>query len=407
MHPGAERRRKRISLVLERLIQRGLTPIGVDFGASGAKLMQLRKSRGVWSVVGAARVEAPQGEEDPARCARMYSEAIAARVEAAGFIGRRCVIGLDNQSVKVRSVRLPHMADNDADNALRVDGAARLGLKEVRCEIGWMRAGEVRQGDEVRDEIILVGATHEHAEHAIEAVSGAGLQPMACEPSFVACARAMGWRHRRQSDQRHVRIVIDIGAKSSGVMVLRGDSLAFYKQLDWGGARLDEAAAKRLSLDVGTAEEIRRQRMRPESDAGGPAEGVDPLVDRAIFDAVRPLLTELAQEATLCVRYYMVTFRGERPESIQLVGGNAGEPRLCDAVKDVTGIDTFVGNPFDGFNTTDATFIGGDRRGYLTQWAGAAGLCLRLEDNTRARALRAESAAPAAEAPTQHTREAA
>ena len=368
---------------LESLINRGLTPIGVDFGASGAKLMQLRRSGGVWSVVGAARVEAPH-DDDPIKRRDALVEAVRARVEAAGFIGRRCVVGIDSEAVKVRSVRLPHLPDADTENALRVDGAARLGLPDGASEIGWLRAGEVRQGDDVRDEIILLGATHADLERSIDVVTGTGLQPLACEPSFIACARAMGWRHRRQSDQSTVRIAIDIGAASTGVMVLRGDTLAFYKQLDWGGDRLDEAAAKKLSLDTGTARDIRRQRMRAALDL--PGDSVDALVDRAIFDAVRPLLSELAHEATLCLRYYMVTFRGERAHSIQLIGGNACEPKLCETLQEATGVETLIGNPLEGFHTGGATFIGGDRRGAMTQWAGAAGLCLRQEDLARPRA---------------------
>lgn len=382
--------------MLGRLIQRTVTPIGVDLGASGAKLMQLRRQRGVWSVVAAARVD-PPSEGDEATRRAGFIKALRTRIDAAGFIGRRAILGVDDRHVSVRSVRLPHMSDADTDRALRVDGAARLGLDDEPSEIGWLRAGEVRHGDEIRDELLLMGAPHEGVEHSINLLNEAGLNIVACEPAFVACARAIGWRFKRQSDQKHVRIVLDVGAAATSVMALRGDTLAFYKRLDWGGDRFDNAAAQKLNLDIATVREIRRARISGENARDPATNRVDPLVDRAIYDAVRPLLSELANETTLCMRYYMVTFRGERPESVLLVGGNADEPRLAEIIAEVTGVETATGRPLEGISAAGATFIGGDRRGALAQWATAAGLSLRLEDAARSRATRgvADAEAPA------------
>lgn len=372
-------------------------PIGIDLGASGAKAVQLRASRGQYSVIAAARIAPPKpgfAAEDVESLAR----AAAARIEAMRCAGTRCVVSLDNRLLRVRSIRLPKMSDDEVTKALALEGPERLGLKPDDAQVGWLRAGEVRQGEEARDELIVAGAPRGALEKIVTALLDAGLTPVAVEPAFAACARALGRMYRRQADQKNVRIVVDVGAKMSDVMVLRGDTVAFCKQLDWGGTRLDEIAAQKLRLEPQAVAEIRRQRRAAlvgATDGATPvAAGVDARAERAIFDAIRPLLGELAHEVSLCMRYWMVTFRGERPEAVILAGGEAEEPQLASVIQEATGIPTKVGKPLEGMGLAGASFTGADRRGAMSQWTVAVGLSLRGEASAPRRpARRAERAA--------------
>lgn len=365
--------------MLSRLIQSVTLPIGIDLGASGAKMVQLRWSRSGLSLLAALRVEADPEAHSEEEAMASVVQGIARRLDAGRFVGKRCVLSLPDSLISVRSLRMPRMSDEETAGAVRLDGAERLGFKDVAAEIAWVRAGEVRHGEEVRDEVILVGAERKRVESIVDALAGVGLTPLAVEPAFVAAARALGRQYRRQSDQKHVRLVVDVGWRSTGITALRGDKVAFYKQLEWGGERLDRAAADALGLAPGTVAEIRRQRF-----AGGLGEpGVDPRVERAVFDAVRPMLGELAHEVTLCLRYYLVTFRGDKPQCVLVVGGEADEPRLAEVIAESTGIETRVARPLEGVDLAGAALGGADRRGSMAQWAVAAGLSLRMEPRSR------------------------
>ena len=362
--------------MLHSVLQTGATPIGVDFGASGARLLQLRRGRRGLELLAAARCDSDTSDPtDPKRLSGLTS-AIAERLDAGGFRGRRAVLSLDDRLLRVKSMRLPALPDDETDQALRLDGAERLGFPAGEAEIGWIRAGSVRQGDDAREEIILVGALRRDVEACVDAAAAAGLTPIAVEPGFQACARAVGLRHRREVDQRHVRVVVDVGARLTGVIILRGDRVAFFKQLEWGGDALDLAASQRLGLEPDTIRGLRRQRR-----AG--ATPLDPRVDQVVFDAFRPLLDHLAHEVTLCVRYAMVTFRGDRPEAALVVGGEAEEPRLVEAIASAIGAPASAAEPLTGVDTSHATFAGADRRGSLSQWVTAMGLALRATHVSR------------------------
>ncbi len=361
--------------MLQRWLQPGILPIGLDCGSSGAKALQLRRFRGALSVVGAARINLPDQIEDPIARAKALAQGVARRLDTSGFVGRQCVVAIDDRLVRTRSVRLPILSDIETDKAVRVDGSQRLGFDTPDAEIGWLRAGQVRQGDELREEVILAGASHHDVGVIVDALLEQNITPIAVEPAFLALARAIGRFYRRQDDQRHMRIVVDVGWTTSTVIALRGSSVSFVKPLEFGGQLLDDAAAQRLNLDSESIAALRRDRQRAATD--DPSISIDPRIDRAIFDAVRPTIADLAHEISLCIRYLLVTFRGDRPQEILLVGGEAAEPRLAEVIQETTDVPTRLARPLEGIDLAQASFAGADRRGALNQWAVAAGLSFR------------------------------
>jgi type IV pilus assembly protein PilM len=344
---------------LARLNLSRVLPIGIDIGAGGVRLFQARRtgfSGESIEAVAAARLELPFTADEPGSAARtaQIAASLKARLAAGGFIGRACVLSLDNRLLRVRSVRHPRMPDDELDRAIALDAPARLGFapsggtggaadeKQAACEIGWLRAGEVRQGEEFRDEVILVGAAHDPIERLIFALAGIGLRPQAVEPGFVAAARPFTRALRRTEDQNTVRVIVDVGLLSTGVTIIRGQSIAFHKPLELGGLSMTRAAAQRLGLEPDALISIRRQRQSRLP--------IEPRVDRAVFEAVRPTLADIANEVSLCLRYFGVSFRGSRPESCLIIGGEAAEPHFDEILSSTTNLPAAVGHPLTGIS---------------------------------------------------------
>lgn len=372
--------------MLRRLFQPGTLPIGIDIGASGVKLLQLRTpSAGQSSLEAIARADVPpvpgEGVDHPDHLTRLI-EAVARKVCEGGFRGSRCVLSIDDRLLRIRSVRQPHMPLNEIDKAARLDAPTRLGFTEPsECQVGWLLAGEVRQGDDSRDELIYVGAQTAPVERLVYGLADAGLRPLAVEPGFIATARVMTRTLRRAADQAVVRLLVDIGSETTGVILTRGRSVAFYKQLEFGGHAMTRAASERLALEPATIQDLRRQRMLSASGLGEP---IDPKVDRALYDAVRPLLGDLAHEVGLCLRYYSVTFRGAKPETCVLLGGEAAEPRLAECFQESLHIPASTGKPLEGVRVRDG-LRGGVDRSPGAEWCVAAGLSMRVREDTRSR----------------------
>lgn len=370
----------RIPRQVERVLGASL-PIGVDIGASGVKLGQVRSAGRRLRLVRASRVPSAPGvgcvsiDDVPtaARALESLVEPVAERLDAGGFHGKRLVLGVDDPILRVRSVRHPLMPDGELARALRLDGASRLGFADDEaCELGWIRAGEVTQGDDVRVEVMYVGAWREPLERLVFGLARRGYRAVGVEPAFVATARCFGRRLRRAADAAVTRVLVDVGAEHTGVTITRGHRPVFHKLLDVGGSALTKAAAERMGLPIETVRDLRRRRMDLASAPADRAEQeVDPRVDRAVYDAVRPLLGDLAHEVNLCVRHYSVTFRGSRPESVVVCGGDGYEPRLAETIEDAVRVTTRVGRPLDGIEHAR-----GSESERLCAFAGAIGLSL-------------------------------
>ncbi len=373
--------------MLERVFNFKHLPIGVDLGSGSVKIAQARS----WSspeVVASARLEfesqgiATMSHEQIQTLARQ----IVQRVNSTGFSSRRCVIGLDDRLVRTRSVRQPPMPAAEIESAIAIDGRSRLGFsQEDQCELGWLLAGPTRQGDQVRDEVILIGSLSRPIESLVMSLAESGLRTIAVEPGFVAAGRMFTRSLRRTSDADVTTLVVDIGRTMTGITILCGNRITFHKSIELGGAKLEEAARQRLGLDSDAIAGMRRARLRRTP---GEQSISDPKVERAFFESARSIISDLAHEVTLCLRYFSVTFRGGKPNHVYLIGGDANEPGLCKQISEAVGVEARVGDSPNSAGPVDAS------------WAVAAGLSIRGAEPTAkrnpGRAQRQASLAPAA-----------
>jgi type IV pilus assembly protein PilM len=363
-------------------------PIGLDLRSGSARLVQLKRTSGGHTLVARSQVRLSKfdGRAVTLDGLEELTNGLRDCLDSGRFSSRLCVLALGDALVRVRSVRQPEMPRDEANRALRLEGAERLGFDPMTtAQVGWINAGRVRHGDEMREEVILVGCERRALEQIIQAVTNAGLQPRAVEPSFSANARCFGRVYGR-SDRKNkddmpdaeevsadsgVRVILDVGSFNSSVTVLRDGKVAFYKVIELGGADMNRVTAGQLGLDLETVVELRQRRLARVPQEGS-ADSVNPKVDRAIFDAVRPLMHELAQEASMCLRYYTVTFCGQRPAFAQIVGEEANEPGLVETIGGQLNINTVIGKPLDGVANLHA-----DSAASFAEWSVATGLCLR------------------------------
>jgi len=357
--------------LLNRIIHRGTAPIGLDIGTGGVRLVQLRRTGSGIEATAAVRLEKrPTDDPDTAIPERLI-ESLKRRVESGDFSGRECVMTFPDHWLSTRSVRLPVMPPEETDAALALEAGERLGFSdEAPGEVSWIRGGRVRQGDDWREEIILVGAERSLLSELVDAVSETGLQPIAVEPSFLSLGRVYSRRFRREGDRENVRVGLDIGNRNTSVFVLRGTDVAFYKALRLSGSDFTKAVAERLDLSIEAAADLRRQRLRSSGA------GFDESVDRTVYEASRPLIEELAKEAALCLRYFTVAFTGDRPSEVFTTGDEGCEPRLAETLGATLRLDHRIGDPFEGMTIGPRPRLG-SWAGAHSAWSSAVGLSLR------------------------------
>ncbi len=310
-------------------------PIGVDIGGGAVKLVQLERAGDGLRVIAAARrpLPATRRANDPS-FEQALVRALSQMLAEGGFRGTRCVSALPAAVVQFKNVRLPKMPPDELAAAVQWEAAERLGQRGDGLMTQYFDAGEVRQGDESRQEVIVMSAKTADVEGHTATLTDAGLTPVAIEVAPAALAR-LTYRDPDGGDDQgpDARVIVDIGYTGAKVLVTRAGRVLFCKHIDIGGQAFDRAVAVQLDLPT---EEAAAARI--EIDADSSQESATAGRARVIYEAVRPVATDLAREIGLCVRYYSVTFRGKRPESMVLVGGEAHHNWLAELIADQAGL---------------------------------------------------------------------
>jgi len=353
-------------------------PIALDVGADGVKLLQLQRANKTLAVTAAARRTFPDAAELPAERRRELTiGAVRDLLAGGGFRGRRVVTALHCDELGIKNVRLPSMAEAELPGAVAEEAAERLGYEAGQDELNYLRAGQVRTEAETREEVLLLTAKKDVVDQHLAMVEATGLRIEHIDAAPVALFRSFERFLRRRADENAVSVVIDIGLSGTRVVVGRGRRIVFIKPIDLGGVHLTKAVAKELKLSVQEAAEL-RARMRSDQE---PAEPSGPRQGRAtaswtLHDALRSQVAEVAREIQLCLRYCSVTFRGLRPHTVTLTGGEAYDGRFVELLREALNLECTVGAPLRGMDVSGVD-LGSNRRGLLSEWALCAGLALR------------------------------
>ncbi len=350
-------------------------PIGLDVGTTTVRLLQLGGPERDLRVFQAGRVPIPpEVRSDPQGRRQAIVEGVTNLMRERRFRSREVIIGLSDRELVIRNIRMPKMPEEELPTAVNWEAQNKFPFDTATAVIQSLRAGEVRQGDKVLDELILFAVPRAEVDHQIQLAGDLGLDLVSLDPQACAMFRTYERFLRRREDEDVVSAFADLGSRTI-VVVSRGRQVVFIKTIPLGGDVFNRSVAECLDVSVTEAEALRRRIARRARDDAAQQENPD-RVRRAVADAIRPQVEELANEIGLCLRYYGVTFRGARPQAITFTGGEAHDPDLPRALGERLGIDVQVGDPFRGVGTAHLGPVL-DRRGCLSEWTTVFGLSLK------------------------------
>jgi Tfp pilus assembly PilM family ATPase len=303
---------------------RSIGPIGLDLCGEQPRALQVRT--GPDAPLRAIEMRVAEGASLADRVA-----SVAKQLRYAGFTGREVVIGLPPIAARMAVVRIPAIAGADGREAIAWEAAERTGMPREQLVADALPTGAPSNSQEGREEHLLVSISEPELVAACDHLIDCGFEPIAVEPRFAAVSRALSRRTRRDSDSTDIRAVLHVEQQGSLVLVLRGDRIAFCREVPIGGDALDEAVASRLSVPASSAAMLRSQRL---AAARGHAEPVEGVMEEAALAATRATIDALAGELALCLRYFGVTFRGGQPARIVLSGPHGAEPRMGSIIEE-------------------------------------------------------------------------
>jgi type IV pilus assembly protein PilM len=372
------------------LFNKSRCPIGIDFGSHSIKMLQLdRRDEGYAVAAAASRTLPAEMPTSPTERIELISGLIAQMLEGGQFVGQQVVSCLPATTIQYKNLRVPRMPSDELPGAVAWEASDRLKMPSDTTHFQFFDAGEVRQGEELRREIILLAAPHALVDEHVEVLTRCQLAPLAIDAVPGALARCMMFR-LPQEPEGPAQMVLDVGYTSSKVLILKDGEVNFFKLIDIGGQKFNQTLAQNLAMPVADAADLRRRLQQvPQGDAAGSGEQLfgstrRESLERAVFESLRTNAGELAKEVALCLRYYSVTFRGRKPETMLLTGGEAYETQLAKVLSQSADIPVEPVEPLSGMDLTAVPELAQGGAG-LSEWTTAAGLSMRSASEKKKR----------------------
>jgi len=376
-------------------------PIGLDIGHNSIKMIQLAVNAGHVSVLAADKVRIdPRINGDVQQRRSFIVSKIKQMLAEGNFRGKKVISCLPNDILKITSLRLAEVENERIEQALRKEVIQRFGLDPDKDAVDYVLVGDVRQGDEIKSELVLFAADNDSIKKHIELLEEAGLRPVGIDVVPCALFRSFERSLRRQEDRERTMVFVDVGSRFTTVVFSHGREISFVKQISVGGENFNKEIATKLGISVNEAEMLRgKLRMEKTANAGrdlgassqsedgcgsyadsenreAALENLDASTRQVMVDAINAVAEQLAGEISLCFRYYTVTFRGKRVERAVFSGGEAYEKILLNVLKRQLAVEIEMAQPLKGFDLMNLSFDS-DERGLLCEWAVAVGLGLK------------------------------
>jgi type IV pilus assembly protein PilM len=344
----------------------GAGPIGIELGSRAVQMMQLSSDHK--RVIEHVRWDLPRAAagDTPESRARGLVEAIGQARQGRKFRGRDVVVCLSARELFVQNIRVAKAPGAELASLVQQEAVSRLPYPAAEADIRFVCAGEVRQGDAVRREIILLACHRPVIDQLLGIVDDAGLRAVAIDVEPSALLRAHVKQFRRDDDFTKRVMFVRLGSFNTTVVIAQGTEVFFVKYIDVGGNQLDEAVAQHLKISPEEAATLRW------TNGDRRADQQDPEIAASVAEATRGVLERLVSELSLCVRYHSVAFRGHTIDRVT-VGGSDATQGLIDVLAPRLDLNCHLGDPLRSFEAPLP-----NRR---AQWDVTAGLALHAANS--------------------------
>ena len=404
-----------------------VSPIAIDFGADTIKLLQVAPGRPPHLVAAAAATLPSNTRQKPLERLTAISEALKSLLRQAPFRGRRVICAIPAFQTLTQQLDLP-VADNvKTDELVQNQLRERLGIEPKGMVLRHFPLGGEAHAAAGKRRVVCIAASRQSVMQYIDLCRQCKLEVIGMHAEPFALLEAS--RGEAADETRPARAVIDIGAATTKLLVIRGGGLLFAKAIHLGGDQLTRQLAQQRGIDFDEARQLRgagvgvrvwvgegakanapqpaaapqpkrrrvlaafedededgSQDLAAFTDQHNNANGRDDAADwddasaaavatattrTADADTVECLLDELR----LGLRAYHGSCPDEPVEKLIFVGGEAANRGMCASIARELGLAAVLGDPLGGVvHVGQSRTAGVDLDEIQPAWAVARGL---------------------------------
>lgn len=302
---------------------------GLDIGTTNIRLVQLHGAGKVKTLAKYAYtpVDSKIALSDSKADQQKLVQVIRDLLNEARVTTRNVAVGIPAQKVFSTVVDIERLPNNELDKTIRYQADSMIPTPLAESKIDWALLGD-SPTDKTKVEILLSSVTNAFIEGRLDMLESIGMNVIAFEPDTMALARAVV-----ASDSMTPQMVLDIGSKSTDLVVVMNGAPRLTRSIPTGAEAIVRAAMQNLNIDEKQAHQF-------VFKFGLSKEKLEGQIHQAIIGTVDVLMAEIEKS----IKFFQARYVESKLDRIIVTGGASTLPELPLYIANKFGVNVEIGN---------------------------------------------------------------
>jgi type IV pilus assembly protein PilM len=335
---------------------------GLDIGTTAVRLVELRGSGTTKTLVKYAyvpidsKIVLSDSKSDEQKLAQVIKELVG----QARLSTRNVAVGIPSQRVFTAVIDFERLSPDELAKAIHYQADSLIPTPPDKSKLDWAVIGDSPK-DKTKVEVLLSSVENEFVEKRLDLLESIGLEVIAFEPDNLALTRAL-----IAPDVTATQMVLDIGNKSTDLVVTSNGSPRLTRAIPTGAESIVRAAAQSLNVEDKQA----RQFVFKFGLSKDKLEG-------RIYDAIIGTVDLLTSEIDKSIKFFQTRYVDQKVSRIIVTGGASALPEFPLYLANKFGVEVEIGNAWR--NVAFAPERQNELLAVSNHFGVAAGLAERVE----------------------------
>ena len=309
------------------LMQKSNNVIGLDIGTSSIKLIEIEESKGGYRLKNFGISTLPK--DAIVNGSIVNHDAVVSSIQEIlsnlKIKTRDVVASISGHPVIIKKITMPVATDEELEESIKFEAEQYIpfDLEEVNIDFQVLTVEE-EKADQMN--VMLVAAKKVMINDYTKILSDAGLTPVILDIDVFALENAFEINYPLDDDQNAA--LIDVGASTININVIKGGLSAFTRDVFLGGNQITEDIQKQFGISFDEAETLKTSGDVNRDDFGGK-------------EIVKQVCDNIASEIQKSLDFYSSTTY-ESVNKVYLSGGCAKIPFMKDIIEEKLNVSTDI-----------------------------------------------------------------
>ncbi|MFO7774926.1 MAG: type IV pilus assembly protein PilM [Candidatus Hydrogenedentota bacterium] len=309
----------------------------LDIGSSAVRLCELTPTREGLQLTRYLQREIPLDPNlDKESKEQARKQALQELLKEARVRTRKTIFGIPGQSVFTRTRALPPVPEHKVTQIVRYEIQQQIPFSLDQIALDYQVLARTEAGGY---EVLMTASKEDVVEQYIDLIKSV---KRTVDTVDICPLAAYNWAKQtgQFGEQGECVALVDIGAKTTDIVIEAGNQFRFTRSLNVGGNDVTQGIAQTFGKSFAEAERLKRERAFAPTG--------DPQKDGKGGEAVGQVLTRMVNEIGRSFTYFRSQAGGASVNRVVLCGGGAGLRNLAPFLQRELGVEVRLIQPLAG-----------------------------------------------------------